>query len=208
MKKTFATYLLIATVFVFFFVGSISDPTQSCRFQLEWEHDLRLLKRKQMLPSQWSSISRIRYFSGDPIAKEWLRSTTPAIPTNKNGTFLLEILLRYWHDSGQTGAFIQYDLVDTKTNNTIWELNRTFLFKTGVNFTFLNLFCKLPIRFSNRTGGPKLIRGGRLQESAVGPSSEVLEILAMSHLGVRSYRVQTGWQQRQMSAVEWIDSHL
>src|SRR5690606_4847569 len=64
-----------------------------------------------------------------PLAKKWLAEIESPIQVTKEGTHKLEVLLLSWEEGEKLGAVIQYDLVDMKTQNLLWELGRTFILK-------------------------------------------------------------------------------
>ena len=95
-----------------------------------WKKDLLTLKEHKKIPKFWNQIRNIEMIPGDNTSRIWLEKIKPPISTNKNGKVNLEILVLSWkdEDDGSFGAIIQYDAIDIKTHNLIWELGRTYHF--------------------------------------------------------------------------------
>lgn len=92
-----------------------------------WKNDIRKLKKAQKLHPGWKNIAEIESFAGTDPAKKWLKEIQIPIATQVNGDHKLEVLLLSWEDEGKIGAVIQYNLVDKKSGNMVWELGRTFI---------------------------------------------------------------------------------
>lgn len=105
-----------------------------------WNEDLRNLEHAKKLPKEWSEIREIE-FNGDNSwpTQDWLAKIReqkpkpdsegthkPAIRPNAKGHFKLEVFLIHWIEDYRYGAVLQYHLVDLTTNNTVWELDRTY----------------------------------------------------------------------------------
>lgn len=110
--------------FIEFEYGSMSD-----RLGVLWRQDFQTLQRLGRLPSGFAQIGKIDVIAanGDPLAKTWKNEIEVPIAVNpKEGLYRLEVLLLSWTEGRQKGAIIQYDLMDMKTDNLLWELGRSF----------------------------------------------------------------------------------
>ncbi len=98
------------------------------RFERFWQEDVALLESSKSLPQQWFDVSEVEVYGGTPETKSWLRRIQlPIIAKNPNGQHKLEVLVVAWEEDGQKGVLVQYNLVDLKSKNMIWELGRTLL---------------------------------------------------------------------------------
>ena len=81
------------------------------------------------LPKIWSSIREIELSPGTEESVSWLKQLQIPVILNKDGNYKLQILFVPWEEGGKVGTFIQYDLVDLKSenSNTVWETTRTFI---------------------------------------------------------------------------------
>ena len=106
--------------------------TPAKKFALATRTDIRLLEKNHYLPPAWSKIKSIEVSSDASHVQNWLTADAFDIPRKKDGEYNLEIFVSEWIDGYRYGALVQYDLVEIKTKNTIWELNRTY--KLGVMY--------------------------------------------------------------------------
>lgn len=97
------------------------------KFEQMWHEDVALLEESKKLPSPWYSIKQIEIYPGDSKAKAWMKNVKVPLESTSNGKFKMEILVLTWEEDGKAGAVVQYDLVDLKTQNLVWELGRTFI---------------------------------------------------------------------------------
>jgi hypothetical protein len=102
-----------------------SHPVQ--KLDRLWAEDIKLLETSNKLPKGWFKLKNIELYGGTDEAKAWLKRLNVPIKTTKDGTHSLEILLLVFDEDGKKGAAIQYDMVDIKTKNLVWELGRTFI---------------------------------------------------------------------------------
>lgn len=100
--------------------------SKSERLQILWEQDLEKLKAANLLPEAWSDIREIELNPTTDNAKLWMKNVQVPILLKSNGQHRLEILGVSWEEGHSSGLILQYNLVDLKTNNMIWELGRTF----------------------------------------------------------------------------------
>jgi hypothetical protein len=133
MKRGIAVILIFVAVSVLSFVGynawmfAHMNPVE--RMQKLWDDDMRTLEDGHALPKGWSLIKEIELSPGSDQSKDWLKKLEVPVVLNKNGQFRLQILFLPWEENGKIGAFLQYDLVDLKSEkqNTVWETSRTLI---------------------------------------------------------------------------------
>ena len=85
------------------------------------------LKASNKLPAGWNSIKEIQLIPATDKAKLWLKSMHVPILLKSDGAYKLEVLMISWDEGQDVGAIVQYNLVELKTNNMVWELGRTFV---------------------------------------------------------------------------------
>ena len=139
IRKKVGLVLLLASIAsiiwlaaVYFNLGFwIAPPNQ--KFLRSWSEDIQLLENtKNALPKEWHQIREISVKADNSPIQDWLQikgweeSLKKPIPIDpKNGQFRLEIFLIHWIEGYRYGIVVQYNLVDLRNNNTIWELGRT-----------------------------------------------------------------------------------
>ena len=107
--------------------SSRNAPIQ-IRFERMWRDDVALLEGSTALPKQWFDVSEVEIFGGTPETKGWLRKISPPIAVKTaSGQHKLEVLVVAWEEEGIRGVLVQYNLVDLKSKNMIWELGRTII---------------------------------------------------------------------------------
>lgn len=102
-----------------------------------WKQDLELLLRNNALPKQWVEVSEIKFFPLSEGTKRLIQDVKLPFREHKEGDYLLEISLDDWDDKSENGAesgteygiMVQYNLINKKSGNTIWELGRTLIVK-------------------------------------------------------------------------------
>jgi hypothetical protein len=99
----------------------------AARLQALWESDLELLGTAHKLPPQFANIREVALKPATATAKEWAKNLKIPIALNSQGQYRLEILLLSFEEEGTIGAIMQYDLVDLKSDNLVWEVGRTFI---------------------------------------------------------------------------------
>ncbi len=73
-------------------------------------------------------------YGGTPESKNWLkRIDVPVRPHIQEGGNRLEVLVVVWEEEGKQGALVQYNLVDLKSKNMVFELGRTLILADGKN---------------------------------------------------------------------------
>lgn len=108
------------------FWKSRNDPLYM-RLEQMWSDDIRQLEASSKLPKQWFDIQEIEMIGGTPESKSWLRRIKVPLKVKEGGCCKLEVLLVAWEETGTYGSLVQYNIVDLKTKNTLWELGRTFI---------------------------------------------------------------------------------
>jgi hypothetical protein len=91
--------------------------------------DVETLREAHALPAGIDSLSQLELHGGTDTTREWLKTLQFPFQVKKDGTHTLEILLVDWTEGTKEGVLVQYNLVDHKTGNMIWELGRTFILK-------------------------------------------------------------------------------
>jgi hypothetical protein len=128
MKKISIALVLVAIFGAIFFTTNLKfwllPPAQ--KFSIAVADDLKLLDQKHFLPEAWQKIQKISLSSDASHVSNWLNEQSFQIPVQKNGEYILEIFVSEWIDGNRYGALVEYDLVNIKNKNTIWELNRTY----------------------------------------------------------------------------------
>ncbi|MGZ3721911.1 MAG: hypothetical protein ACXVA9_03200, partial [Bdellovibrionales bacterium] len=89
--------------------------------------DVEQLEASGKLPKEWSDVSLIEVIGGTPETKDWLGRIYVPLKSKKGGHYKLEVLVVVWEEEGKRGTLVQYNLVDLKTQNNIYELGRTFI---------------------------------------------------------------------------------
>lgn len=92
-----------------------------------WNKDIHLLKQSKALPPAWDSIDHVEFYGGTETAKNWLSEMNVPVEVKPKGLYTLEVLLVDWKENQKAGAMIQYNLVEQKSGNMVWELGRTLI---------------------------------------------------------------------------------
>jgi hypothetical protein len=93
-----------------------------------WREDIELLEGSGKLPKPWFEVREIELIGGSPHARQWLkRIDVPLKDKRGDGKYRLEVLIVPWTVEKQHGVLVQYNLVDLKSKNMIWELGRTLI---------------------------------------------------------------------------------
>lgn len=123
--------LVIAAVLItsgFLFKRAVSPYTASVssRLGIAISEDLASLKRKNALPQQFGNLKSFEASTESSTFKPWIDDLKVALPTAPSGTYSLQVFIFFYIDGKKYGANVQYDLVNIKTNNTDWELTRSY----------------------------------------------------------------------------------
>lgn len=97
------------------------------KFEQQWLQDVQDLEASKRLPKPWFEVKNLEVVGGTPETKEWLSRIKVPLKINPDGGHHLDVLVVAWEEEGKRGALVQYNLVDLKTRNNIWELGRTFI---------------------------------------------------------------------------------
>jgi hypothetical protein len=90
---------------------------------ITWAHDFVEMKKQNQGHPGLNSIKNIHLVSHSAKLKKMYKNKPLPIILQKEGLYRLEIFL----DEGEDNqAVIQYDLVDIKSGNTVWEAGRLF----------------------------------------------------------------------------------
>lgn len=97
------------------------------KINLLWKKDLSNLVKNKIVPKQWFNIKSLEW-NNTAISKNLVFPGS----LNKQGSYLLQIST-YLLNKDYSALVIQYNLVNLKDNNLIWELSRTFQTKNRTN---------------------------------------------------------------------------
>jgi hypothetical protein len=95
------------------------------KMNISWSRDVRLLEESGRLPPQWTEIKDISIRADNSPIQDWLMALKAPIRRNPNGQYRLDVFLIHLIEGNRYGAVIQYNLVDLRDENTIWEAGRT-----------------------------------------------------------------------------------
>lgn len=98
-------------------------------FERQWHQDVETLEASGKLPKPWFAIKDLEIYGGTPESKAWLKRIKHPLKTKLAGTHKLEVLVVAWEEDGKNGVLVQYNLVDLKSQNMVWELGRTLILK-------------------------------------------------------------------------------
>jgi hypothetical protein len=131
------------TVFIFGFLAVYATYNDILPFWFEdkpeeiralWMQDLELLLKNDKLPKEWAQVREVKYQPMSAGAEKLLKEIKPPLtPSNKKGNYRLEISVDDWKEKSEYGLMIQYQLIDLKSQNLIWELGRTLLINSQVS---------------------------------------------------------------------------
>lgn len=129
LTRLLSLVALVAGALMLTFPSLQAPPPHKLQLQSLWEDDLKLLRSHKKLHKDWEKIKEVEMIGGTPTAKKWVQSLKSPLKTNPKGLYKLEVLVLSWNDQKAEGAIVQYDLIDMKSGNLVWELGRTFQFK-------------------------------------------------------------------------------
>jgi hypothetical protein len=121
--------LLVTAGYIVFEITSFYARPDSARLELLWTRDLKRLRDAKALPAAFDDIKEIEVTPATEQARQWFKSLKVPVTTKVNGGHRLEILLLTWEEGTTVAAIVQYNLIDLKTKDMIWELGRTFILK-------------------------------------------------------------------------------
>lgn len=100
------------------------------KFEISIKRDLSHLLSTNALPKEWSEIALFEIKTDASPAQDWISEKVLNISKNEKGKFKLQVFVSLWIEGSRYGTLVQYDLVDLKTKNTVWETNRNY--KLGI----------------------------------------------------------------------------
>jgi|GEM_PF-4987102 len=118
------------------------DQLPSKKFTHLWQKDLDYLSTLKGFP-KWNEIQSASFVSGNHLARSLLlQANLPrqlvdvqnrskivfSKSSASSNRFKLEVVLVSWKDANKTGTVVQYELLDGKTKNKLWEFSRTLIF--------------------------------------------------------------------------------
>lgn len=132
MRKGFGFLLILVSLLILGAVAAayfkadywVLSPKE--KFLRSWQEDQAILKKAGNLPEGLSHLRQVEIRSDNSPAQEWLADLKGKIPLDPNGTFKLSVMVIHWIESNRYGAVVQYNLVDLKSGNTVWEFSRTY----------------------------------------------------------------------------------
>jgi len=101
----------------------LTKASQEKKFMTAWEDDLGRLDRAKALPQGFKDLRKIRFITQSEKLKIAFKKYPLSLTKNNKGKFNLEI---FADNIEGGGVVIQYDLIEVKSGNTVWELGRTF----------------------------------------------------------------------------------
>ncbi len=93
------------------------------KFMTAWQADITRLDSAHSLPNGFKDLKKVGFTCSSERLKKAFDKYPLTLERNPQGKFNLEIFA----DEVEGGSVVvQYDLVDVKSGNTVWELGRTF----------------------------------------------------------------------------------
>ncbi len=97
------------------------------RFETQWREDVEQLETSGKLPAAWFDLGELEIIGGTPETRDWLKRIQIPLNTKKAGHYKMEVLVVVWEEEGKRGTLVQYNLIELKSKNNIWELGRTLI---------------------------------------------------------------------------------
>lgn len=121
-----AAVAILAYVLLDFFAARNAPDYK--KFEKQWADDVAQLEASPKLPKPWFDVREVELIGGTPESRGWLKEIhIPVVVKKPDGQHKLEVLIVPWEEDGKTGVMIQYNLVDLKSKNMIYELGRTLV---------------------------------------------------------------------------------
>jgi hypothetical protein len=112
--------LLAVVLAIFTMSGPRSIEDQ---FVIAVSKDLENLRQQNFLPEGFNDLKRVEVFGKSENLKTIFNRANESFKTSTDGKYALEVFLDVIDEGG---VILQYDLVEIKSGNTVWELGRTF----------------------------------------------------------------------------------
>ena len=120
-------FAILISVYVAYSYYEMTQLSQEHKLEKFIAADLETLRSHRVLPASFDSVSHLEVQTGTEQARKWLEKIKLPIEQKQDGEFKLEVLLMSFEDDdGKTAAIIQYNIVNNKTHDMVWELGRTF----------------------------------------------------------------------------------
>lgn len=103
---------------------SLLSPQEKLAFLIKQDFDS--LRSTGYLPKNWNEIGSIEVHGDKYPERPWLHTVSLPLFLKPNGERHLEVQVLPWESEGRFGAVVNYELLDRKTKNTLWEFGRTF----------------------------------------------------------------------------------
>jgi len=98
------------------------------RFEVLWSQDVALLEAQPQIPPAWFDVREVVIQGGtEDSIKLLARARSPLHVKKVDGNHRLEVLAILWEEEGVRGVLVQYNLIDLKSQNMIWELARNLI---------------------------------------------------------------------------------
>jgi hypothetical protein len=94
------------------------------KFMLAWQSDLDHLRRGGYLPKSFEDVRTVQLNATTMRLKHTFAQYPIDFHVKKDGHYTLEVFVDEIEDNG--GIVVQYDLIDNKSGNLVFELGRTF----------------------------------------------------------------------------------
>jgi hypothetical protein len=121
---------LLATVgYLLFEISSFYSSSDATRLETLWTRDLQRLREAKVLPKGFEDIQSIELTAATELTRKWQKHLHIPIKTSPAGHYRLEILLLSWDEGNTLAAIVQYNLIDLRSKDMVWELGRTFILK-------------------------------------------------------------------------------
>jgi hypothetical protein len=105
-------------------VEELASVPPEKKFMIAWRRDIKHMGDARSLPKGFNDLKAVEFISTSGKLKQMIKKYPMSeFQTHKDGHYTLEILLDQLKGGG---LMMQYDLVDVRTGNTVWERGRTF----------------------------------------------------------------------------------
>ncbi len=120
---------LVIVVFLYRELAPFWSKDKNGMIYYLWKQDIEKLLLYQKIPKEWQNIKTIEYIPLSDSAKTLLEKVKAPIRTHTDGEYTLQIGVDDWQDKEYLNLLVQYHLIDSKTGNTVWELDRNLKVK-------------------------------------------------------------------------------